>query len=82
MAIEKGGWGGAARLWYAAKVTFGLEARDSEAFKHRSDALREGTVFCDEFVALFLSYFAITGYLGCPLFVVVLPGSSAVVFCR
>ena len=58
------------------KANFGLGEVDSESFQARSDALRKVAVICDDFMTHFWSYFAITSYLGCPLFVVVLPGCS------
>ena len=62
------------------KANFGLGEVDSESFQARSDALRKVAVICDDFMAHFWSYFAITSYLGCPLFVVVLPGCSRLWF--
>ena len=44
------------------------------SFQARSDALRNLTVICDEFMTHLFRYFAITCYPGCYLFVVVLPG--------
>ena len=81
-AILRGleGEGGAARLWCAVKENFSLGAVDSESFQARSDALRKEAVICDDFMTHFLSYFAITSYLGCPLLVVVLPGCSRLWF--
>jgi hypothetical protein len=75
-SIEKEGDEVQRRLWCAVRQILAWEREDSE----RSDALRKKAVICDDFVTHFLSHFAVACHLGCPLFVVVLPGYSRLWF--